>query len=155
MKYEKELPQRHFDVFGFVLRRLEVEKLSSKNSEISTPKVPTTFLPRVPRTFLQTPIDVCQIGFCYPRFSEAKLLSPILNTIVIIIFKPLWRVYWYFFGESYSIIPLYYVVLLHQLTFLHHPFSLLVMISALIEIPTMIMITVVVRGQPAIFDMSM
>ena len=58
MKYEKELPQRHFDVFGFVLRRLEVEKLSSKNSEISTPKVPTTFLPRVPRTFLQTPIDV-------------------------------------------------------------------------------------------------
>ena len=98
---------------------------------------------------------IYQIGFCYPRFSEAKLLSPILNTIVIIIFKPLWRVYWYFFGESYSIIPLYYVALLHQLTFLHHPFSLLVMISALIEIPTMIMITVVVRGQPAIFDMSM
>ena len=71
---------------------------------------------------------ICQIGFCYPRFSEAKLLSPILNTIVIIIFKPLWRVYWYFFGESYSIsIPFYLVVL--YLTFIHHPFSLLVIIS--------------------------
>ena len=64
MKYEKELPQRHFDVFGFVLRRLEVEKLSSKNSEISTPKVPTTFLPRVPRTYLQTPSSALHTYFC-------------------------------------------------------------------------------------------
>ena len=40
MKYETELFQRHFDVFGFHLRRLEAEKLSSKSSAIFT-----TFLP--------------------------------------------------------------------------------------------------------------
>ena len=77
---------------------------------------------------------ICQIGFCYPRFSEAKLLSPILNTTVIIIFKPLWRVYWYFFGESYSISIPYYLVVLY-LTFLHHILSHYLLLSALIEIP--------------------
>ena len=91
---------------------------------------------------------ICQIGFCYPRFSEAKLLSPILNTTVIIIFKPLWRVYWYFFGESYSISIPYYLVVLY-LTFIHHPLQTTCYYQH--SLKSLTTITKTVRGQPTIF----